>query len=318
MIQKVSAKISQHSYENRKTPVNFKGGFSDILTTIEAKPVLSLLVIDMFGMIIPRTVIDFRRNKEELGHPNWDAGRETFLREIFTACLMYFLPGGIAYGMGELLKNRYKGNVNTKSFISFNTLDCFNTKLKGITEGKGIQSVETVREKFVNDVIDSAYASMNDSKKIPDVIKQRIFDRIKDTNRDQKSIKEFIVKTSKEILDHFGESRIKVGEVEMHASHFVRDVMGFSDDLIMKASKDGKFDLTGKFEPLLKSLKSYKAVRLAVAISVAMSALIVFPIANIWLTKKISKNGNFPGVRGLDEGSKSKSLLTADKGGVVA
>ena len=79
------------------------------------------VLLDLIGLVLPRVYQGFQRNKEELGHLNYQAGTEEFLREAITGPSLFIIPIGILTGLGKALGKAVQINSNvmkkfTKSF----------------------------------------------------------------------------------------------------------------------------------------------------------------------------------------------------------
>lgn len=255
---------------NNNTGQTFKGNFISILGKVESNPVLSLALIDFLGMIIPRTIIDLKRNKEELGHYNWDAARETGLRESTTSVMLFFLPGILATKIGQAFINKkFKDEgINTLSFIDFNTLDNSKKAMQKIIEnfkkGSPTQvkaSIEELREEYLK--------AMFNENNVVSKMKEKPFDKfsddiimflnktdpidkaIIDPNSDKlsKQLKELDKYHFNNLIDsqnsnsiaekirkEIGESKIKFKDTNqsMSVDNFVINTTSFTDDLILR------------------------------------------------------------------------------------
>ncbi|MCQ2958431.1 MAG: hypothetical protein MJ180_05995 [Candidatus Gastranaerophilales bacterium] len=60
-------------------------------------------IMDMLGLVLPRVWQGFHRNKEELGHLNYQAGMEELLRESITGPSMFLIPIGAVILAGRML-----------------------------------------------------------------------------------------------------------------------------------------------------------------------------------------------------------------------
>ncbi|MDD3013640.1 MAG: hypothetical protein PHC34_08060 [Candidatus Gastranaerophilales bacterium] len=253
---------------------HFKGGFHSALGSLESNPVLSLVIIDLFGMIIPRTVIDLKRNKEELGHLNWDAGRETILREGITSFLLFFLSGLTASGIGNaFLKKKFeKDGINTSAFLDFNTLEASEKQLQKIIEqekdkGNTHISIKKLREEYIGSMLKGATSAIQ-GKPVSgiDEFKKYILneDNIKlaDINPESKNIKKQFKRLelhhqvaleeagiADKIKNLFGESKIKVTNdnkgFSISIDNFVKNTVAFADDLILRPA----LEIANKINP---------------------------------------------------------------------
>ncbi|MEW5822672.1 MAG: hypothetical protein AB1782_20935 [Cyanobacteriota bacterium] len=127
--------------------VSFKGvPVTKILTALENNPILSLATIDVLGMITPRTLIELNRNKKELGHLNWDAGREMLTNQSLASVGLYLGPGYVFNKVGQkLLDSKLNPlGVNTKAFTNFDTLKAIELKVQDILKTQALAGNKTI------------------------------------------------------------------------------------------------------------------------------------------------------------------------------
>ena len=74
-------------------------------------------IMDMCGMVLPRVYQGFQRNKEELGHLNYQAGAEEFLREFITGPSMFLIPIATVILAGRRLGRATQ--INSKLLTQF-------------------------------------------------------------------------------------------------------------------------------------------------------------------------------------------------------
>lgn len=295
----------------RQTPakaqsnVTFKGKFNAI-SFIENNPVLSLYVIDFLGMQAPRITIDTLRNRKELGHLNYSAGRETALREFSTAILMYLSPGVIALGLGRLVAKHMekKRGIDTKEFIGSKFLKVAKNKLKQSRSN----DFRKMRQNFVEKMINSRqpFGNHKVDKLSAEETKQIVNEILKVNKSDEEGIKKIAEK-----LKHGNESRFNIrygrnGKITRSAKNFVLDIItfrdGFIDESLKQAEKFNPKELLKDVSELCKNTIKFNRTKAALGFTAALGLLIAFPKVNIWITKKISgdDSGKFPGLQGLD------------------
>jgi hypothetical protein len=271
--------LNQEKTNKIQTP--FKGKVPSLLGKVESNPVLSLAVIDILGMVIPRTIIDLKRNKEELGGYNWDAARETVLREATTTFILFFFPGLLATQIGKaFLADKYKKQgINTTSFLDFNTLESSKkvmTKvLKDLTDNKsnnGEVSVETLRKNYINAMFDkdNVVSSMKEHsisgfsdgfvKYMND--KDTVYKAVISTENTGKSLKELtkyhrekllgdksVDNIANKIKQLTGESKIIYldNKKTISVDNFLINTASFADDIILRPAmsliKDATVDI---------------------------------------------------------------------------
>lgn len=57
---------------------------------------IQFLIVDTLSMVLPRTLVGLNRDKEKLGHPNYQAGAEEFGRELLSGPSMNLIPMALA------------------------------------------------------------------------------------------------------------------------------------------------------------------------------------------------------------------------------
>lgn len=107
------------------SPPKFSGaidGFSNLVGAIDSNRLAELMVSDVVGMVLPRSLMAF----EERGV---DDGRETFLREFSGLIGNVLIAGWLGYGMLKLLGNRVNGynphGLALDAHINASNLDAF-------------------------------------------------------------------------------------------------------------------------------------------------------------------------------------------------
>ena len=144
-------------------------------------------LMDMCGMVLPRVYQGFQRNKEELGHLNYQAGMEEFLREFITGPSMFLIPIGAVILAGKLLgrgtqinsklltkfSDTFKSlgqkfakteNAQTqKAFAEglFNKFFIENAERIKHAAGKAVKPIEDFKESFVNIITNDVGQKMN-------------------------------------------------------------------------------------------------------------------------------------------------------------
>ena len=81
-------------------------------------------IMDMCGLVLPRVWQGFHRNKEELGHLNYQAGMEELLREAITGPSMFLIPMGAVLLAGRIFgkATQIKSDVLTKFSEVFSSI----------------------------------------------------------------------------------------------------------------------------------------------------------------------------------------------------
>ncbi|MGD9579860.1 MAG: hypothetical protein AB7V50_00670 [Vampirovibrionia bacterium] len=268
-----------NNYSNQSIATNdisFTGnpiikGFS----VIESNPVLALALLDLCGMIAPRTFIDINRNKEELGHLNWDAGRETLMREIFSSGVMFFGPGVVFNYLGnKLLENKFNPlGVNTKAFTDYKTLSAIEKVTADILKTKtGNISIVELRQEVAKALLNNIQSADKGIKLASsEGLVQTLLEEIKNSssranidkiinkaatlnpNLDAASVRkgliigknkgvaEFMKSYMPKLVEHLQETEATLNisgtkPVKASINNIIRDIFGATDDVISKAA----------------------------------------------------------------------------------
>lgn len=116
-------------------------------------------IMDMCGLVLPRVYQGFQRNKEELGHLNYQAGAEEFLREFITGPSLFLIPIGAVVLAGRLLGKATQ--INSKLLTQFS--DTF----KSMDEKHATFDVEKTRKSFASKLFDKFIAGGEGRKALP-------------------------------------------------------------------------------------------------------------------------------------------------------
>jgi hypothetical protein len=169
----------------KRDNVSFKGmPVTKVFSTLESNPMLALATIDFFGMVVPRTLIDINRNKGELGHLNYDAGRETLMREVFSSSILFFLPGILSTYMGDkILTSKFNPyGINTKAFTDYKTISAVEKKLgeiltKEALAGRTSVPINEIRKKLAESLMRDVTAAYT-GKAVPEALIKEVVDEV--------------------------------------------------------------------------------------------------------------------------------------------
>lgn len=154
----ISSNYSIQQNQNKRQNQNKQQSFGNALAPAVAAAVFienngflgEFLTIDAFGMGTPRVAQGYNRNKEELGHLNYKAGREELVRELLSGPSFFFVPA-----ISLLVAAALRGKA-TK--VTTTTLDIFKDVMSKtaskVTNSKDSKEIKT---KFVNDFFDKAF-----------------------------------------------------------------------------------------------------------------------------------------------------------------
>ena len=251
--------------------------------------------IDFVGLIVPRTIQAYNRNKEELGHPNYKAATEEFLREVLTGPSMFLIP------MGFLLSS--KKMFGSASQVKLDALKKFKEiTAKAVSNNKDKNLVQN----FYTEVVDRLYGS-----KITKIAKKVIVDDFlklhsanpKEVKELKSKISETLISTnqkignSKKLGTSLAESsKISLDGLSIKVGDFVDECRNYSSDVINAVSVAGK----GANKQLINKIHDFKegARKLIVTTSVASMGAFLYCIPKIY-----QQNKQYPGLDGLADNS---------------
>ena len=146
--------VYQHQHQHqqkRHQQQNFGNAFVGLATFIENNGFLGeFLTVDTVGMAAPRTIQGYNRNKEELGHLNYKAGREEMVRELLSGPAFFFVPA-IVLGIVTLIKGK-------ATQVTTGTLEVFKSVMKKATPNiKDIKDSKEIKKKFIDEFISNAF-----------------------------------------------------------------------------------------------------------------------------------------------------------------
>jgi hypothetical protein len=260
-MNKITANTIIHHNDTikRGTPTSFKSGFAhqaqDCLVHGMKKLekggfLLEFLIVDFCGLILPRTYQAFNRNKEELGHLNYKAGVEEFLREILSGPSMVIIPMLALKAASKVLNPSVYipvKNYNALSEVYKSTIEKMDTK---------IPLVKDVKTNFVNQLFNKIFevhknVNLDDDRKVF----TEIFDRLITGQKYDSKIKGFVDITSKDkanavnnLTNHIAKMNEKLGlrkniqnvkiadGLDVNISNLAEDVVNFANGTIRKVN----------------------------------------------------------------------------------
>lgn len=325
---------NQQSNKKQNKTTNFGNGAGPLVgaaTFIENNGFLGeFLSIDAVGMITPRTIQGYTRNQEQLGHPNYKAGREELGRELLTGPAFFAVPLA-AVTIAGLIKGK-AAKVATKTLESFKPI--MENASKQI---KDFSNADQIKKEFLNSFIGTSFKGYEKEKgKIQDI--KNIFNNIldsskkltrKEKNNAKKDISEKITSLNKsngKSIDDtlnikIGEFKDSKGEIKSHEvniKELINDIPNYLDSFTKKA-KDSK-DIANEPNKFIENFhNTAKRIRQITNIS-AVASLCGF----LSIVPKLSQvDKKFPGVEGLDtssapNNSNSDSKAFLGQGGQIA
>ena len=134
---------TEHGKTKGKNP-SFGNPAVGFATFIENNGFLGeFLSIDTFGMMAPRTAQGYLRNREELGHINYKAGREELIRELLSGPAFFYVPLTVMTAVGLL-----RGKV---AKVQASVLDSFKPIMQKTTAS--IKDSAAIKKDFVKSFI---------------------------------------------------------------------------------------------------------------------------------------------------------------------
>lgn len=298
---------------NKKNPAfrgNLGAGFVGLASFIENNGFLGeFLTIDTVGMMMPRTIQGYARNSDELGHPNYKAGREELVRELLSGPAYFYVPLAVLTlagvlrgktakvdtrvldGFKGLMKNtavEMKNAAETKrNFVGTVIKDAF----KGYTKHTNlVDEISELMNKTVTnklsfaDKVSNLFKSKADKKVTPAMLRKQAAAVVTKLN-----------KANGKFLDHA--DMVEVGGQKLSISNLFKDMSNYLDDFTNKAARTGHDTETfiDKFHKKAKDLRNATNI---LAVSALSAFLMIIP--KLYQTDK-----NFPGKDGLTTGEET-------------
>lgn len=318
---------TQNNGYNNHNRKNSKPSFGNLATSfatfLENNGFLAeFLSIDTTGMMIPRTGQGYLRNRKELGHLNYKAGREEFIRELLSGPAFFYVPMAIITGSSIL---------NGKAArVEVPVLDNFGTLMK--KTAVDMKNAAVTKENFVNTVITEAFDSKEYAKErnLVDRLKELMlqtledkpakegfFDKVKAYfahNKEKKAARKEAVKiltklnkANSKFID--GADTIKTAGKAHKISHFMTDMSNYLSDFTKKSARTSEVAATF-VENFHKSARNLRYATNISAIASLCAFLVIIP-------KLYQTGDNFPGTDGLVADTK-KAPSSQDTGKEVA
>lgn len=282
------------------------------------------LTIDTVGMMAPRTVQGYTRNREELGHLNYKAGREELVRELLSGPAYFYVPLSVLTMVGLLrgksakvqtkVLDNFKGLMkNTavdlknaaetkKNFVSSVIKDAFkgyDKETQLIEQIKELMNRNVTEKLSFKDKILNIFAKKADKKVTPAMIREQAVELVTKLN-----------KANGKLIDNAGAVELTVSKVDkagnvvnsreaMGVSDLFKDMANYLDDFTAKAAK-AKEGITGEsfVEKFHKKAKDLRNATNILAVSALSAFLMIIP--KLYQTDK-----TFPGKAGLDTGEQT-------------
>ncbi|MBS4759640.1 MAG: hypothetical protein KHX03_02960 [Clostridium sp.] len=269
------------------------------------------LTIDTVGMMAPRTAQGYTRNKEELGHLNYKAGREELVRELLSGPAYFYVPLAVLTIAGLLRGKSAK--------VSQKVLSSFKNIMKN-TAGN-LKETAALKNNFVNEFKKEAFGDYKNGRdlveRLGELMNQNLNHKLsfKDSilnlfksKANKKTTASMIRKEAAEVLTRLNKmngkmidnsTSVKINGGEYNISNLFKDMANYMDDFSKKASKSN-LEKETFIEKFHKTAVKTRDITNVLAISALSAFLMIIP--KIYQTDK-----KFPGTDGL-EGTESQNV----------
>ncbi|HSA07711.1 MAG TPA: hypothetical protein P5556_11095, partial [Candidatus Gastranaerophilales bacterium] len=305
------------------------------------------ITVDAFGMMGPRTVQAYNRNKEELGHLNHKAGSEEAIREFLTGPSLFIVPISFIALSAKIFGKASKVDLKTlKQFKNLTEQAIASPKEKSLTSSFFKEIADSVyktdkkqgAEEVINginvteakDLFASQLNSLHaktaeyDNKLAQTGFFKHLLQKL--TGNENKEIKDLrieIVKTKKDIAEHITKTNISVGNSETagislynpaKVSLGENNSINISDltDSIANYSTDilAKVENTNNKGEVLNNAQSFVegGRKFTTAASFITLSGILYCIPMLY-----KQNKNFPGTDGLAQNQEKNRAVKLDR-----
>lgn len=242
------------------------------------------LTNDLFGMMGPRVVQGYGRNREELGHLNYKAGREEAVRELLSGPAYFYVPTGIIAATSFILGQCAKVNKAA--------VDAFEPLMQNIASG---YKDKDLKSKFIDNLTSKLFNGFKNETNEIDNINQtmkKVADGELSLGKAKKIVSESLTNLNKANGLHIDDTRKVVLEnKEFKINNLLEDVKNYLNDFTKKAAKTTKNEneFIKKFH---FNAKMHRNLANILGIASLSAFLVIIP--------KLYKTGDaFPGKEGL-------------------
>lgn len=256
------------------------------------------LTIDTVGMMTPRTIQGYMRNHEELGHPNYKAGREELVRELLSGPAFFYVPLAMMAAVGLLRGKSAK--------VTTDVLSSFKNIMKNTTADIKNQAIKS---DFVDKLTEKAFAGYDKERglvdKLADLMKKNLEKGAKTKQLKKEAVATLTAlnKANSKFID--GADKIKIGgDKEVYSiSSLFSDMRNYLDDFSKKAAKT-KEDRGTFIDKFHKKVHDLRLITNILAVSALSAFLLIIP--KLYQTDK-----KFPGKDGLNTGDAAPAAQSA-------
>ncbi len=290
----------QACLDNNQSQQSFKGAV-DVLTvpctklveSMETRKIVEFCALDIVSTIAPRVYLGFKRNQEELGHPNYKVATEVALREFVTGPGMVLIPALFISTCGWL--------SGKAANLQFNTIDKLTNIFKG--SAKNIKNAANPAEEFYEAALKKAFNGKNEiSAENLKFIKDKLADITNKAKprKAKKDAKKAIADKLIELNKKIGLENLKTPEeidfgngLKIKASKVSDALTAYAGDIIKKVKDKNDFS-----EDAIKKVVKTPVRGRAICIASALISTAVF----LWYTPKIyQRSKEYPGLEGLNK-----------------
>ncbi len=293
------------AYANNQSKPGFTGAF-DIITkpctwlveNMEASKAVEFCLLDIICTIIPRVILGFRRNQEELGHPNYKVALEVALREFITGPGMVLLPALFMAMCGKL--------SGKAANLQFNTIDKLTDIFKKSAKDTNGNATENFGKAALKKAFDKGKIVKEDLPELEEIKRKLAEFGKKGTSKTRKkSLNNLIKDKLVELNKKAGLNNLKTPDVidfgeglKMKASKVANNLTAYAEDIVKELNKKGDFS-----EDTIKKLAKKRILGRAAFVTSALISTAVF----LWYTPKIyQRSKKYPGLEGLNRPNNEK------------
>ena len=199
---------------------------------------VSFTVQDMLGTNFPRTIVALNRNKEELGHYNYEHALEVGLREFITGPSLFAIPALALFVAGKAFGSSLK--------VPVDSIEAYGEILKKSVKDTDLKNSKDLKDSFYSNlfenVLKNACADDTSSEKMMALLKKLDESKNKKEKKisRQNLINEFISyrrQHSENSSDNFLKATIKLDETKKARTINFETMLSEAKDFIDDASK---------------------------------------------------------------------------------
>ena len=182
-------------------------------------------IMDMCGLVLPRVWQGFHRNKEELGHLNYQAGMEEFLREFITGPSMFLIPMGAVALAGRLFgkATQIKSDILTK----------FSEVFSSVSNKVAHSDEQALRKDFAGKLFDTLFTNADNKLNVVNPVK---------------TLAEYKNDFVSQLTDSVG-TKFKLGENSKRIGKFKELIANIHSSFFTLAKRENTYGIPFKYVP---------------------------------------------------------------------